>query len=482
MHINDKTPLVFVDLETTGTSPKHHRVIEVGIVRVEDGVVVKEYKSLVNPGTLVPAFVTSLTGISTGMLLEAPSFDEIALEVQELLEGGLFIAHNAPFDYGFLGAEFKALGIDFSYPYLCTAKLSRSLYPRCRRHNLDSIIERYDLSAGDRHRALDDARVLHQFLDVAKTGHGKEQVYEVMQEMVRVRHLPQHVKEHQITKLPDTPGVYFFYGKDGELLYVGKSRRIRTRVRSHFAKDGLTGKGRDMLSEIRRIDYQGTAGDVGALILESHLIKKLSPIYNVRSRTRKALYVVREDINEDGYAVLSHSYADTIEKCDDRNVVAISRTKKQAKELLSQIAEQHALCPHLLDIEDNAPCFAHQLEQCNGACVGKEKHRHYNRRFREAFEEHRLKAWPFTGPVGIEERSPDGTGELFLIDNWRVLAALHFEDGEWQEFIPTDFRFDYDVYKIFARELLRKRPRLTVRELSSREEAWIRGEEGITLE
>jgi DNA polymerase-3 subunit epsilon len=306
MHINAKTPLVFVDLETTGTSPKHHRVIEVGIVRVEDGVVVAEYKTLVNPGTLVPAFITSLTGISTAMLVDAPAFDEVALEIQELLEGAVFVAHSVLFDYGFLQAEFKALGMDFSYPYLCTAKLSRQLYPRCRRHNLDSIIERYDLSAGDRHRALDDARVLHQFLEVTKASHGAETLYETMEEMVRVRRLPQHIKERQITKLPDTPGVYFFYGKKDELLYIGKSRRIRTRVRSHFAKDGLSGKGRDMLSEIRRIDYQETAGEVGALILESYLIKKQNPIYNVRSRERRALYVVREDINSDGYATVSH--------------------------------------------------------------------------------------------------------------------------------------------------------------------------------
>jgi len=247
MQVDHKTPLVFIDLETTGTSPRHSRIIEIGLVRVERGKVVREYRTFVDPGELVPPFVASLTGIESSMLVDAPAFDEVALEVAELLEDALFIAHNAPFDYGFLGAEFRRLGIPFSRPYLCTAKFSRALFPAEKHHNLDSIIERYKLDAGRRHRALDDARVLHQWFTILGDTYGKDLLHELMQEQVRVRKLPQHIHEHMIDTLPEESGVYFFHGKNDELLYVGKSRKIRTRVRAHFAKDALSGRGTDML-------------------------------------------------------------------------------------------------------------------------------------------------------------------------------------------------------------------------------------------
>ncbi len=479
MQIDPSTPLVFIDLETTGTSPRHHRVIEVGIVRVEEGEAVKEYKTLLNPGELVPAFVASLTGISTAMLQGAPQFEDVALEIAELLEGALFVAHNAPFDYGFLGAEFRRIGMSFSYPYLCTAKLSRELYPEHRHHNLDTIIERYSLQAGDRHRALDDAKVLHQLLGVMRKELGDERVFEVCQNMVRVRNLPLHIQEEQVARLPELCGVYFFYGKNDELLYVGKSRRIRTRVRSHFSADALSGRGRDMLSEIRRIEYKVTAGELGALLLESHLIKTQLPVYNVRERERKALCLAREHTDATGYSRIAIEYADTIERGEEASIAAVFKSKRQAKEVLGQLAKDHTLCPTLLGLEkpttEKAPCFSAQLEQCQGACAGVEKSRHYNKRFRSAFSHHRIKAWPFAGPVAIEEKNLDGSGELFVVDNWRLLTALHLEDGEWQEFVPARFRFDYDAYKIFSRELLRRKPKVQVRELTSVEQAWLEG-------
>lgn len=482
MQIDPTTPLAFVDLETTGTSPRRHRVIEVGIVRVEGGEVVREYKTLVNPGELVPSFITGLTGISTAMLQGAPQFDDVAFEVAELLEGALFVAHNAPFDYGFLGEEFRRLGIEFSYPYLCTAKLSRELFPKEKQHNLESIIERYGFTFESRHRALDDARVLHQLLGHARASLGDEQVFAAMQEMVRVRRLPLHVKESDVTKLPERPGVYFFHGKKDELLYVGKSRKIRTRVRSHFSADALSGRGRDMLSEIRRIEYQETVSELGALLLESHLIKTRAPVYNIRERERHALCLAREYTDAAGYSRVELGYADTIERGEETSILGVYKSTKQAKELLTALVKDYALCPALLGLEkiESSPtregsraCFSHQLEGCVGACAGTEKPRHYNKRFREAFDKQRLKHWPYAGPVAIEEQAPDGGKELFVVDNWRLLAALTLEDGEWAELVPARFRFDYDAYKIFSRELLKKKPKVAVRDLTSVEQQWL---------
>ena len=152
-------PLLFVDLETTGANFANDRIIEIGFVEVDQNGS-SEWNSLVNPGRPVSDFITGLTGISTAMVSSAPTFEQLAPVVLEKLRGHLFIAHNARFDYTFLKREFKRIGVDFRAPNLCTVKLSRKLFPQHHRHSLDALLERFDIAAGDRHRALADARAL----------------------------------------------------------------------------------------------------------------------------------------------------------------------------------------------------------------------------------------------------------------------------------------------------------------------------------
>src|SRR5262245_46217882 len=118
-----------VDLETTGGMAAHHRIIEVGIVLLDDGVVVDEWSSLVNPCVRIPHAIEQFTGIDDAMVADAPAFEQIATEIHRRLDGRLFVAHNARFDYGFLRAEFRRLGERYAAPVLCTVRLSRALNP-----------------------------------------------------------------------------------------------------------------------------------------------------------------------------------------------------------------------------------------------------------------------------------------------------------------------------------------------------------------
>ncbi len=155
-----------VDVETTGASAKLGRIIEIGILRIEHGELVRTYKSLINPGQPIPEFISGMTGIREIDVLAAPTFSEVADEVLELFEGATFVAHNAAFDYSFLKEEFKRLGYGFNLPRLCTVRLSRAIYPEHARHNLTALIERHKFSCVSRHRAYDDAEVLWQFLQM----------------------------------------------------------------------------------------------------------------------------------------------------------------------------------------------------------------------------------------------------------------------------------------------------------------------------
>jgi DNA polymerase-3 subunit epsilon len=161
----DKT-FTIVDVETTGASSKLGRIIEIGLLRIEHGEVVRTYKTFLNPGQPIPEFITNMTGIGDTDVASAPTFAEVADRLLGLFEGGVFVAHNALFDYSFVQAEFGRIGYGFNMPRLCTVQLSRTLFPEHRRHNLSAIIERFGFSCAARHRAFDDAEVLWQFLQL----------------------------------------------------------------------------------------------------------------------------------------------------------------------------------------------------------------------------------------------------------------------------------------------------------------------------
>jgi DNA polymerase III subunit epsilon len=155
--------LSIVDVETTGLSAARNRVIEIGIIRVEDGDVVERYSQLINPECSIPSFIQHHTGIKPSMIKKAPTFAETLETIKPLLSNSVFIAHNASFDYSFIRAEYRRVGLNFMAPQLCTVRLSRRLFPAYRHHGLDSIIDRFNIEYPARHRALDDAEVVWQF-------------------------------------------------------------------------------------------------------------------------------------------------------------------------------------------------------------------------------------------------------------------------------------------------------------------------------
>ncbi len=143
-----------VDVETSGMSAVFNRVIEIGILRIENGHCVETYRTCVNPGRAIPQWITTLTGIQQQELEGAPLFEDIIDDVERLLGGAIFVAHNASFDYSFIQNEFKHMGRKFSAKRLCTVRLSRALFPRAKHHDLSSLIERHGFVCESRHRGL----------------------------------------------------------------------------------------------------------------------------------------------------------------------------------------------------------------------------------------------------------------------------------------------------------------------------------------
>jgi len=456
-------PLVILDLETTGANPAFDRVIEVGIVKVTAGRIEYEWSTLVDPGASIPPLIQGFTGITDAMVRGAPRFADIADEVMARIEGSLFVAHNARFDYGFLKNEFRRAGLRFQSPLLCTVKLSRRLFPQFHKHNLDSLIERHGLPETDRHRALGDARAIHHFWQQLRRDLEPEVLAQAVAELTARPSLPPQLDAAVLDDLPEVPGVYLFYGENDLPLYVGKSKDIRQRVLAHFAGDHTSAKEMALSQQLRRIEWRETAGEIGALLLEAALVKELRPVHNRRLRANEVVCSWLLAETAPGLWQPRLVTADEADLGRDPDLFGLFKDAREAKRVLEQLAGEHGLCHALLGLEKvrpGRPCFAHQLHKCRGACVGKELPSMHSGRLMAALAKIRLKPWPFSGPAVLRE------GEaLHLVDGWRYRGTAR-SDEELADLLDTrESGFDADVYKVLVKvagRLQTLSPRLSV--------------------
>lgn len=451
--------LAFIDLETTGANPKLDRITEIGIVLV-DGDDVCTWSTLVNPECPIPAFIQQLTGIGNDMVADAPRFAQLAAELAERLEGYLFIAHNARFDYGFIKNEYLRLGQRFRADVLCTVRLSRKLFPQHPRHNLDSLIERHGLRHDARHRALADADLIWQFWRKALVETDDGRLAEAVREQLQRPSLPPHLDAAVLDDLPESPGAYLFYGDNDVPLYVGKSINLRKRVLSHFSADTRESKAMQLVQQIRRIDWMESVGELGALLLEARLVKSLHPVHNRQLKRTPDLCGWRLEERSAGDfrpRLVSRDDADF----DIDDMYGLFATRREASNSLRKIAEAYQLCPILLGLEKASqpgrPCFAFQVHQCKGACIGKEAIGLHSARMMSALAKLKLKAWPYAGPIGLVERDEFlGLEEIHLVDHWRYLGTAK-DENEVHVLLAQggDVEFDRDIYKLLLAQLAR---------------------------
>ena len=446
-----KTETVFVDIETTGGNAVRDRITEIAIITISEGRLVSEWSTLINPETSIPPNIQRLTGISNDMVMDMPSFREIYRDIISRLEGRLFTAHNARFDYGFLKNEFKRCEVKFSAPVLCTVKLSRKLFPDHPRHNLDSIIRRHNLDCTARHRAMGDAKVLFDFMRTLYMTLDAEKIEAVIQHLLKRPSLPAVLTEDDINELPESPGVYLFYDKHHTPIYIGKSKNIRERVLSHFNSDYRSSKEMKISQNIASIEFNQTAGELGALLEESRLIKKLLPIYNHKLRRHDSLYTLEWNYIDPPHVI----DADAIDSSRIDAYYGLFKSKRQAKNTLNKLAKEHKLCQKVMGLENgHGPCFAYQLKKCRGACMGDESPDQHNLRLAQALMPLKNKTWPFAGKIGIREYSKAyRRTDIHIFDHWCYLGVAHDESELHQLnlFQSEENLFDLDTYKILLK-------------------------------
>lgn len=288
-----------VDLETTGGSAKDGSMItEIGAVKVQGGEVLGEFQTLVNPHQRIPPFIAVLTGITDSMVATAPSIDQALPQFLEFAQGSVLVAHNAPFDVGFLRHFAERQGRTWpAFEVLDTAKLARRVItkddaPNCK---LSSLAVLFGAGTTPNHRALADARatvdVLHGLM--GRLGNLGVHTLEELQTFSARVSTAQRRKRHLAEQLPHAPGVYLFRDDQGRVLYVGTSKDLRTRVRTYFTASETRSRMGEMVNLTSTVQGIECATPLEAEVRELRLIAEHKPRYNRRSRFPERVHWIK---------------------------------------------------------------------------------------------------------------------------------------------------------------------------------------------
>jgi DNA polymerase-3 subunit epsilon len=295
-----------VDLETTGGAPPESRITEIGAVKHRGGERLGTFHTLVDPGVPIPPFITHLTGIDDLTVRQAPPVEEALPSLVEFLRGTVFVAHNASFDFRFLNHDLDRMSYELiEGPPVCTARLARRVLaedvPNVR---LRTVAQFFHTGVQPCHRALEDAEACAEVLHGLLEAGGRLGILTLgdLHEAVRARGHPHYRKIRLSDHLPHTPGVYLFRrggsaSGSGEVLYVGKARDIRARVRSYFYGDSRQ-KIETLLAETGAIEAQPCQSELEALVLEARLIRRHQPRYNRRGKAWRRYAYLKLDLDE----------------------------------------------------------------------------------------------------------------------------------------------------------------------------------------
>jgi DNA polymerase-3 subunit epsilon len=347
-----------LDIETSGSSLRHDKIIEIAVLILTEKGVEQIWHRKSSP---------------------VYRFEESAHELSTLLEGCVLVASNARIKYGFLKNAFKKAGLRLQLPILCSLKLFKEFYPHLPQYDLMSLAEFFSLSPEVSSNVKTNVDLLCTLLNKLITKHSFSTVMATGKWCYQKSYEPFKLITN-IAHLPKSYGVYLFYGSHDTLpLYIGKSINLKQRVISHFQSDHMSGKEFAIARQVERVEIIPTAGELSALLLESQLIKEKMPIYNRRLRRKKMIAGFQLE-NKKGYLAV-HIVRESVNTEESSNLYGAYCSIKAATDQLLKLMKDAQLCAKLCGLEKGVgPCFSYQLKRCKGACLGKEPASHYNER------------------------------------------------------------------------------------------------------
>jgi DNA polymerase-3 subunit epsilon len=371
----ENTSFVVLDVETTGLSPKTNKVIEIGLVRVENNKITDSLTTLFNPERQLPTQISTLTGITEYDLIDAPLFFSWIYRLNDFIGNSILVAHNSSFDISFLKSEYERVFESFpNNPIICTLKLSRKLFPNLTSRSLGDVAKHLKIRHKNLHRALADAtltaKIFIKLLDILKSDY----LIKTFEELKAFESLPNRKNKGIIIKegvgkdfinIPDSPGVYIFKNKKDKPLYVGKSKSLKKRVTNHLSEHAAK-KSKEIIKKTSSIEFKETPTELTALLAESQLIKMYLPKYNVQLKNYSSNYFIK--------VRLTHPFPDIsisqqIE-FDDNDYFGPYHNRETAKNLVDVIDKAFLLreCSDRV-FNKQKKCYLYDIYRCTGNCM-----------------------------------------------------------------------------------------------------------------
>lgn len=367
-----KATYTIIDVETTG---RGNKITEISIFKYDGEKVVDEFTSLVNPESLIPDYITALTGIDDAMVADAPTFAEISEAILAITEDTIFVAHNVNFDYNVIRNEFKAIGGDFRRRKLCTVRLSRALFPGFRSYSLGKLCATMEIDLVDRHRARGDAEATVTLFEKLLAHKHSETVFaDFLKKGSKEATLPSHLPSAIFESIPNGPGIYYFKNKKGKIIYVGKAINLKKRVLGHFYDKKE--KELNLCRETAHIDYELSGSDLVARLMEDAAIKHHFPLYNQAAKRVPKPYAVFSYEDRRG---IQHLAFNTLKATPFP--LQIFHSIRDCRLYLEQVCEKFELCPKYCHLQESVwTCSHYKLTTCKGVCKDEESVADYNER------------------------------------------------------------------------------------------------------
>lgn len=369
-----------IDIETNGLSSKRGKITEIAIYKHDGKKIVDEFQTLINPETPIPYEITRITGITPQMVENAPKFYEVAKDILEITEDCVFVAHNVNFDYNFIHQEFKNLGYSFQRKKLCTVKQSRLLLPGHKSYSLGKICTDLNIKIEGRHRAAGDARatvsLFEILLNIDKDLGTKKKLEEQLS-----KYLHPDLDIHKVLEAPTETGIYYLLDNKHNVIYVGKSTNIRTRLYNHLRQPKTT-KAIRMHNEVADVDFEITGSELMALLRESEEIKRLKPKFNVALKRSNFPFGIVSERDLFGYINLS-----IVKYNKSHNPHTTYTTKASALKHLESLSDEFSLCLGLCGLQKcGHGCITKSTNNCSGAALCEEDAELYNRKVGKALD------------------------------------------------------------------------------------------------
>jgi DNA polymerase-3 subunit epsilon len=379
----DKAEYSVFDFETTGTSARMDKVIEIGIVKVKNGKIVDTFQSYINPGRQIPYYITQITGITNEDVNDAPYFDELFNTIIEFFGTSVIVAHNLNFDLSFLRKECSEASKEFPFnPAICTVRLAKRVYPQFTSRSLGNLTKTLKIKHRDVHRGLGDASATAKILIKMFKQLREDFDIETVSDLVHFQNLPSGSPSRLIKKkladhyssVPNNPGIYFFKDGKGNVIYVGKAKSLKKRVSNYF-QSNTPRKTRKIIQKAHSLDFHVTNTELIALISEAELIKQHNPRLNTLLKKFSRSYFIR--IKRDDTAPKVE--AATNFEFDGNDYYGPYSNRDTTKSLIDIIDKTFAL-RECTDIEFNKKkkCYLADIERCLAPCVNQGYEEKYN--------------------------------------------------------------------------------------------------------